>query len=393
MNRTSGNILRAFVFSTAVSLFASAAAVGQVEVSPTTRPVTPAVDIERLLEDLTHPSFKVREAATAGLKGVSDDQLPRLIEAFHAQRDHEARLRLRSSIEHVFYRRQLNGRMGFLGVQPRVESLIYDPVSGRTVDALVLSRVLPGFPAEAAGLKTGDMLLEFEGRAVADILGPPRQQQAIRQANGAVIRFVSPSAAQIEAFTNEVSRREPGSTVRMRVLRLQAAQRRLTITIADEPARTLEGANLLLIAVPQVHQPFNDLSGPPTRYGLCVTAVTANSPAAALGLERGDVIVGLGPTVFGPTITTEQFQTLLAQSQPGSSAELSLWRVEQVNVAVTLGGRPVERMNPNDMEIAQTRFAEWWRAQTGEPSLRTPLTANNQLPRSATAPPDPTVLP
>jgi hypothetical protein len=86
---------------------------------------------------------------------------------------------------------------------------------------------------------------------------------------------------------------------------------------------------------------------------------------------------------------------MLKQARPGGEMLLTLSHVEQVKLAVTLGGRPVDRMNSGDMEIAQARFAEWWREQTGEGSLRSPTAAKIQVPvpKSGTALPDSTVLP
>lgn len=406
------NRKRSYVWSLAVTLGVSLAA-GQTCLAggsdaPTSAPAGPAgaagaaspapvrdlADVERMLRDLAHPQFKVRTAATAALNDIDHRHLPLLVEAYARQRDHETKLRLRSAAEHAFYRKQLDGRLGFLGLQPQPQPLVYDPVLGKTVEAIYLTRVLADFPAEAAGVKTGDFMLEFDGRPVGEIMGAARPQQFVRQPNNGALRLMLPSTMQIEAFTNEVSQREPGSRVPMRLLRADAVDRELKLTISDRPVRTLDGASLVTAGVPQTQVPFNQMVGPPVRHGLVVTAVAAQSPAATAGLKPGDVIVGIKRMPFGPNVTPEQLQELFGTLEPRSVTVLTLSRVEQIQVTVTLGGRPVDRMNPGDMEIAQARFAEWWREQTGESSLRGGASSTNSaVPRSPRALPDPTVLP
>jgi len=44
---------------------------------------------------------------------------------------------------------------------------------------------------------------------------------------------------------------------------------------------------------------------------------------------------------------------LLNNSDPGSTVVLTLSRLDEVKLTVSLGGRPVNRMNADDMEIAR----------------------------------------
>lgn len=345
------------------------------------------------MRDLSHPQFNVRSEAAASLGEAPEDALPVLVQAYQGMGEYEPKLRLRSAIERVFYRKQLQGRMGFLGVQPRVEGQIFDPVLGKTVEVIFMTRVLPDFPAESAGIRTGDMLLALDGKPAGELMGPAIAQKPIRQQFNGGLRFVMPGSPQIDAFTNEISRREPGTTVKVRLLRADAVDRELKLTLSDDPGRTLEGAGLLLANVPLLRNQFNEMLGPSMRQGICVTAVEKNSPAARAGLKAGDVIVGLGRSPLPPGVAPDQLKDLMAHSKPGSQLALTLSHVEQVNVSVTLGGRPVDRMNPGDMEIAQARFAEWWRQQTGESSLRSSNRPEVYTPKLGTALPEPSMLP
>lgn len=62
------------------------------------------------------------------------------------------------------------GRLGF-GLQVETSGFVLSP----TLKQVTVSRVSPGSPAAAAGLLTGDRLLEIEGRAVP---GAPAREMA-----------------------------------------------------------------------------------------------------------------------------------------------------------------------------------------------------------------------
>ena len=51
-----------------------------------------------------------------------------------------------------------------------------------------------------------------------------------------------------------------------------------------------------------------------------------------------------------------------------------------VDLTVTIGRRPVSRLNPQDLIEAQERFALWWREQTGENSIQRPAPTQNMQP-------------
>lgn len=398
VNRASGPIWLLVAWLGGVGVLALQTAVAQSISAPASRPAGSSanVDVTRLLRDLSHPGFKTRSEALAMLCELPANQLGPLVETYRTEGSHEVRLGLRAAIEHAFYRKELEGRMGFLGLEPWFESQIYDPLTGRVVEAILIRRVLPGFPAEAAGIKNGDMVLDFEGKATGELaVAAGARPAAARQMNAGALRLAVPGVAQIKAFTTEVSRREPGSQVRLRLLRCRPKDRELLVTFPAEPVRTLEGADLLAVSLPYVQAPLSLAVRPTMRYGLCFTNVAANSVAAALGLQAGDVIVAVGRMPLSPNITPDQLTELFGQAAPGDQVSFTLSRVEQVNLNVTLGGRPVDKMNPEDMEIAQARFAEWWKTQTGEASLRSPAGVGffSGIPRSGTALPDSTLLP
>jgi serine protease Do len=61
----------------------------------------------------------------------------------------------------------------------------------------------------------------------------------------------------------------------------------------------------------------------PGAYGVAVTAIDENSPAAKAGLKKGDVIVEYnGQRVEG----TAEFRRLVRETPPGHTAQMSVWR-------------------------------------------------------------------
>jgi S1-C subfamily serine protease len=69
---------------------------------------------------------------------------------------------------------------------------------------------------------------------------------------------------------------------------------------------------------------------------LLVRGVQEDGPAAAAGVRRGDLIVGLGDA---PTPDIDELHTAIEAAVPGEPASLKLVRgTEELAVEVTVGG-------------------------------------------------------
>ncbi len=397
MNRRQAGLKTMWAAACAL-LVASLGAYGQTSqpAVATSRPALSRGEIESVAAQLVHPQFKIREQASRKLGDVSDDTLAVLADVYRSETRLELRLRIREAIETVFYRKLLEGRLGFLGVAPREEINVIDPVSGKAGSAVLVARVLPGFPAEKAGMHTGDLILDVDGRSVAEILAAaqPQRRGPVVRVNGMVVGR-NPSDPRMTAFTAVVSRREPGTPLPMRLLRCSSVMRTIPVTVAPEPRRTLEGAKLVATMLTNPREPADSLSGPSMRPGLFVASVDAGSAAEELGLRAGDLLLGMGGVFTEFTALAERLAGQLSAAKPGFETALLVSRLEQVHLVVMLGGRPVDRMNPEDMDLAQGRFADWWRAHTAESSFRnsTPVFWSGGLPLPPNTLPDATVLP
>ncbi len=140
-----------------------------------------------------------------------------------------------------------------------------------TSGALV-GEVTPNSPADKAGFKNYDVVLEFDGKKVTDS----------------------------RHLKLEVARTKPGETVPVKILR-DGATKTLEVTVKELP-----GAERLAKADTQNHDDNGTLNGvtvgdldraarqqydlPDTVHGVVVTDVAPDSAAAEAGLKPGDVI-------------------------------------------------------------------------------------------------------
>jgi serine protease Do len=171
--------------------------------------------------------------------------------------------------------------------------------------------VNPNGPADKAGLEPGDVVLEFNGKAVRN--------------RDDLVSFVVTT--------------RPGSTVPVKVLR-DKAERTLNLTVEElnleaETTRAERGGSREEEPEEQASTGFGITMGPLTAdvmrrlripndtEGVLVTAVEQGSPAFRAGLQRGDVILQVNRR---PVSTPSEAGRMLGQVADGSTAFLLIWR-------------------------------------------------------------------
>ena len=159
---------------------------------------------------------------------------------------------------------------GWLGVmiQPVTPELAAQFKLDRPIGALV-GEVSPGSPAEKAGIKPGDVIVEFNGKEIS----------------------------QMSMLPNLVAETTVGSRAEITLYR-KGAVKKLPVTIAklseeqaavSEPAETLSKS--LGLGVQDLTPEIAAALGITDAHGVLVTGVEPSSPAALAGLRRGDLIL------------------------------------------------------------------------------------------------------
>jgi serine protease Do len=163
--------------------------------------------------------------------------------------------------------------------------------------------VVPKGPAEKAGLKSGDVILEFGGKAIRDS----------------------------RHLKLQVARAKPGEKVSMKILR-GGSSRTLEVTVNElpgteklaqaDPRQTEDGETLKGVAVgdldPALRRQFNI---PNNIHGAVVTDVEESSPAGEAGLKPGDVILEINRQ----PVSNAQDAVRLTEKQKDKTTLLRLW--------------------------------------------------------------------
>jgi serine protease Do len=176
-------------------------------------------------------------------------------------------------------------------------------------EGALLSTVNPDEPADRAGLKAGDVIVEYNGRPVKDS----------------------------DVLVNMVVNTKPGTTVPVTVIRdkqrrtfnvtldelnLEAEQGRQTARrnrTEEEQASTGLGMDIESIT-PDIAR---ELELPRGRGAVVITNVDRNSPASAGGVQPGDVILEINRT---PITSVGQVTRELQKVEPGSPVFMLVWR-------------------------------------------------------------------
>jgi len=156
---------------------------------------------------------------------------------------------------------------GWLGIriQPLTEDLA-PSFGAKEGEGVLVADVMPGSPAEAGGLKSGDVVLEFEGQKTAEV----------------------PDLQRIVADT------PPGKAARVTVLR---EGRRETLSVklgempADEPVVAARGTERWGLSVQPITPELARQFKLPGGEGVLVSEVEEGSPAARAGIRPGDAII------------------------------------------------------------------------------------------------------
>jgi serine protease Do len=207
-----------------------------------------------------------------------------------------------------------NGKVtrGVIGVQVQKDHLSKDMASALglpNASGAVLSAVAPDGPAAKAGLEPGDVIVEYNGRPVAD-----------SDALVAMVVATKPGTTVPVTVFRDKQRKTLNITIDE--LDLEAEQGRGARrggTTPEEPTTTGFGMSLDAIT-PDVAR---ELDLPRGRGGAVVSDVDRGSAAANAGVAPGDVILEVNRQ---PVTNVSQVTRELQKATPGTPVFLLVWR-------------------------------------------------------------------
>jgi Do/DeqQ family serine protease len=169
----------------------------------------------------------------------------------------------------------------------------------RERDGVLVADVMKGGPAETAGLRAGDIVVELNGARIREV--PDLQRRVAGVA--------------------------PGERVRVVVLR-DGARRPVTVTIAEMPAEeptllALAGAEGFGLQVEPLSPAVAERLNLSMSQGVLVVDVAGGGPADRAGLRRGDVILEVARQ---PVSDAQGFGQALAAIAPGETALMYVYR-------------------------------------------------------------------
>ncbi|SNB60891.1 serine protease Do [Arboricoccus pini] len=192
-----------------------------------------------------------------------------------------------------------------VGIQP-VDEDIASSLGLKKASGALVSKVEEGSPAEAAGLKTGDVIVGFNGKAVE----------------------------KVRDLTRAVADTKPGSTESLDVVS-GGSTRSVKVNIGEMPTDTTKvaandqdgsksQAKIGLALAPLSPDLRKQLNLPATAKGVVVSDVEDGSPAASKGIQAGDLILKVGDKAVSRP--EDVVKAITAARERGEKAVLMLFQ-------------------------------------------------------------------
>lgn len=170
-------------------------------------------------------------------------------------------------------------RRGWLGVRVQgITDEIAETMNLKGVKGALVADVTPGSPGEKAGIKAGDVITEFDGRAIREMKALPRAVGETDVGKKVGVKVLRDGAEQ--TFTVELGRLEDGEKMAMNTKK------------PGDDAATATTLGMTLSAITAELREKYKIDA--NVKGVVVTDVASEGPAADKRVEAGDVILEAG---------------------------------------------------------------------------------------------------
>src|SRR6266849_16324 len=190
---------------------------------------------------------------------------------------------------------------GYLGVAiQRMTSALAKSFNLRDAHGALVASVADGGPAKEAGLRPGDVIVEYDGHTIGRSDELPRLVAETPVGRDVALTMVRDGKTL---------------TLRARIAKLAEPEERRTAEAGGKPS--------LGLAVQTVTPQLAQQLGLPAKAGVLVRGVEDGSPAASAGVQPGDVIAEIDRTPVG---SVDDLERALARLKPGAPVLLFVRR-------------------------------------------------------------------
>ncbi len=215
---------------------------------------------------------------------------------------------LMAGIAHAQPEKKERSERGWLGVSIKdITGTSVKDKDLKTSDGAYVVEVVEKSPAETAGIKSGDVIVEFSGRQIYDA----------------------------EDLSKTVGRTSPGTKTTVVVMR-KGDKKSLPVAVGSPPQRASSsrahapmirifqrGRGVLGMTVMTLNEQLAEYFGAPNKEGVLIEEVRKESAAQKAGLQAGDVLLKIGSRTVGDV---DDARKALRKHEPGEKVEVEILR-------------------------------------------------------------------